>query len=816
MGYLCGFQLKGTGNLLTGNRIRCSSSSIHAMKKLATALFGICCFLAANAQEQQGNPLLVTPAEYETLKSQGNLNGNFSVIWDAAMRTPQTTLQVTDLPEDYFERGGGGDECSCIQPLDETFSIVPFTNGSPPQYRNDDGFTNEIQLPFTFCLYGQQYNSCFINNNGNISFNDPYSTFSASAFPSTQYVMVAPFWADVDTRNVGSGLVYYRLTPTSLTVYWDRVGYYNSMADKQNTFQVIITNGQDPLVPGGANVQFCYGDMQWTTGSASSGINGFGGVPATVGCNLGDGANFIQLGRFDQPGTNYDGPGGNADQVSWLDNLIFDINACTNAEVDNVPPLFPSLSQCETVYVCQGSDIDLQFLGPEVNQLITLEYEIPGGSGLVFTENSSLGATALNIQATQQSNLGSYPIEVVATDNGVPALSTSVFLTIVVIDDAGEIPILGTAAICSGETTFLSIPAGYTNIAWNTGAAANTISVSQPGTYSVTASLGGCAGAGSVDVTLGETPTPVIVGATQICPGTTTTLSLSQSYPSVVWSTESSDAEITVGPGNYAVEVLSDEGCPGTDAHLISAFPSPQLPADFFECDLEASLNGNDLQGAWSYTTDAEGATLAFNPASQQTTDVTVTASQYGDYVLTFTDAQCGIEENIEIGFYPVPAFVLGDTLVCLGDNVVLAPAGNNAEFFTWSWSTGQDSPFISVVADSLLAEISWSAANNCGTVSDVVNVAAEPCAIRIPNVFTPGNSDGKNDAFVVENLDKYPGSTLRVYNRWGALIFESDSYRNNWSPSADEAPEGTYFYILGWKKAAGMEYFEGHLTLLR
>ena len=85
--------------------------------------------------------------------------------------------------------------------------------------------------------------------------------------------MIAPFWADVDTRSTNGGNVWYKLTPHSLVVVWDHVGYWNMMEDKLNTFQLIISDGQDTLVPAGNNVSFCYGDMQWTTGSASGGIN---------------------------------------------------------------------------------------------------------------------------------------------------------------------------------------------------------------------------------------------------------------------------------------------------------------------------------------------------------------------------------------------------------------------------------------------------------------------------------------------------------------------------------------------------------------
>lgn len=212
--------------------------------------------------------------------------------------------------------------CQCWQTRDSSWSIVPVNGGIPPEYRNDDGSSSIVSIPFTFCLYGTNWNNCYINNNGNISFGSPYGTFTASGFPNASFIMVAPFWSDVDTRGIPSGLPYYKITPTYMVVQWDSVGYYNSYFDKLNTFQVIITNGSDLIVPGG-NVSFCYKDMQWTTGDASGGINGFNGSDAIVGANSGDGVNYIQFGAFNQPGGNYNGPAGPNSGIDWLDNQTF-------------------------------------------------------------------------------------------------------------------------------------------------------------------------------------------------------------------------------------------------------------------------------------------------------------------------------------------------------------------------------------------------------------------------------------------------------------------------------------------------------------
>jgi len=225
----------------------------------------------------------------------------------------------------------------CI-PLDATFTVVRFDgpggNGPAdpldPCQRNDDDTSVSLALPFTFDLYGTSHTSVFINNNGNISFGAAFSTFTPSGFPVSGFPMVAPLWSDVDTRAPTStvgGVVYYKLEANRLTVIWDHVGYYDQHDGLLNTYQLIITDGTDPLVGIGRNVCFCYDDMQWTTGDASGGVGGFGGTPATAGINKGDGVAFSLLGRFDHAGSDYDGPGGVADGISYLDGRTFCFDA---------------------------------------------------------------------------------------------------------------------------------------------------------------------------------------------------------------------------------------------------------------------------------------------------------------------------------------------------------------------------------------------------------------------------------------------------------------------------------------------------------
>jgi gliding motility-associated-like protein len=47
----------------------------------------------------------------------------------------------------------------------------------------------------------------------------------------------------------------------------------------------------------------------------------------------------------------------------------------------------------------------------------------------------------------------------------------------------------------------------------------------------------------------------------------------------------------------------------------------------------------------------------------------------------------------------------------------------------------------------------------------------------RFFNQMTP-NGDGYND-IVVENLDKFPNNSIKIYNRWGVLVFDTRGYNS-------------------------------------
>jgi gliding motility-associated-like protein len=68
---------------------------------------------------------------------------------------------------------------------------------------------------------------------------------------------------------------------------------------------------------------------------------------------------------------------------------------------------------------------------------------------------------------------------------------------------------------------------------------------------------------------------------------------------------------------------------------------------------------------------------------------------------------------------------------------------------------------------------------DDCGhSVTDLVVVDAG-CEVIIPNVFSP-NNDGHNDEFIIAGIQGTE-NRVRIFNRWGQVVYEAQNYRNNW-----------------------------------
>lgn len=164
--------------------------------------------------------------------------------------------------------------------------------------RNDDGYSGPISFNFStqFSLFGASYSNFFANNNGNITFTNGLAAFSPDIFNypvGVNTAIIAPFFADADTRYTGSGVMHLNQSVAEQTIVtWDSVGYYNNNEPVTlfNSFQLVVRGAGYTVGAGEGTIGFFWKTMGWDTGSRSGGNGGQSGpfgYPAAVG--LGDG-----------------------------------------------------------------------------------------------------------------------------------------------------------------------------------------------------------------------------------------------------------------------------------------------------------------------------------------------------------------------------------------------------------------------------------------------------------------------------------------------------------------------------------------------
>jgi gliding motility-associated-like protein len=108
--------------------------------------------------------------------------------------------------------------------------------------------------------------------------------------------------------------------------------------------------------------------------------------------------------------------------------------------------------------------------------------------------------------------------------------------------------------------------------------------------------------------------------------------------------------------------------------------------------------------------------------------------------------------------------------------------------------------------------------AANCQGPSALVTIVVEQCETEIPTAFTP-DGDGVNDFWIIPDLStNFPNNIVRVYNRWGNLIFESEGYATPWDGTYNgaELPVASYYFIVDFNDGGVTKPASGTVTIVR
>ncbi|MFM9985117.1 MAG: gliding motility-associated C-terminal domain-containing protein [Flavobacteriales bacterium] len=288
-------------------------------------------------------------------------------------------------------------------------------------------------------------------------------------------------------------------------------------------------------------------------------------------------------------------------------------------------------------------------------------------------------------------------------------------------------------------------------------------------------------------------------------------------------------------PTQYQVTAFAtfDPQCLGTatiDATLLEA-PDVETTEEFaYFCGipLEVSAEVLDSDPDITYTYNWQPANGLDDEDTNTPTVNSISSDPYELVVFAYPswDNLCISSDTMFLTIPPGPeVFSAGLDSMCVGSDYYLeAPSQSMSVQYDWSYapfedptdfnSIGSGNPILVNDGGIYSATVTESI---CGLTTNFEFVLLENlCSFVIPNVFTP-NGDSENDTFEILGLNDFPNSTIKIYNRWGNLIYEEDNYYDQWR--GDDMAEGTYYYIVGVKNGVGpdgYEYFEGHLTLLR
>lgn len=204
------------------------------------------------------------------------------------------------------------------------------------------------------------------------------------------------------------------------------------------------------------------------------------------------------------------------------------------------------------------------------------------------------------------------------------------------------------------------------------------------------------------------------------------------------------------------------------------------------------------------------------------TSTVTADLSTSVDYTVYVTD------KNGCVDTLPVSLQVYSEALVSLPDSAVLYPGnsfqldpGGNALYFTWFPTVGlNNSSIANPVATPLVNTryyVSGITESGCEARDSIFIMVHEESKLDMPNAFTPGVQP--NPEFKVAHMGIATLKSFRIYNRWGAKVFETTNIDEGWNGqfNGDPQPMGVYVYTVEAVTNKGNSFVkQGNVTLIR
>jgi gliding motility-associated-like protein len=362
--------------------------------------------------------------------------------------------------------------------------------------------------------------------------------------------------------------------------------------------------------------------------------------------------------------------------------------------------------------------------------------------------------------------------------------------------------------LCPGATWVASATFPGAAYLWSDNSAASSISISAPGTYSVTVTLGSCSATAQTTVAYQNMDLLTLGPDTLLCPGQAILLGSSMPGVSVIWQDGFTGNLRTIAQAGTYQAQFALGNCILDDQINVAFTPLP---------DLDLGPDRDLCQGDTAWLNPATGAASFHwsNGSAQLPLPVWQSATIIGQLAM---DA-CTSSDTAIIQVHPWMEHVdLGpDRRICPEGSFLLDATLAGASY---TWNNGSQDPTLLVDRPGTYhVQITGT----CMDAADTVVVTEGRCAtlVFIPNGFSP-DGDGINDRFMATVSDPVDHWELHLFNRWGEPIFTAHAPDQGWDGTVGgkEAPTGVYVWDLRYAADTdeGLEnvHRQGTVTLLR
>ncbi|HJT74713.1 MAG TPA: MBG domain-containing protein, partial [Chitinophaga sp.] len=197
-----------------------------------------------------------------------------------------------------------------------------------------------------------------------------------------------------------------------------------------------------------------------------------------------------------------------------------------------------------------------------------------------------------------------------------------------------------------------------------------------------------------------------------------------------------------------------------------------------------------------------------------------LTVNESGNYTVKAIYGNFSVTSSaVSVIVNPLPdadVQLTGESTISKGETVRLIASGGSS--YAWSpvagLSDAQSAETDARPATTTTYQVTITNNEGCSVTKEITITVKDDYQLEATNILTP-NGDGKNDLWIVKNIDMYPQNEVKIYDRAGRLIYRQQGYTNNWNGTVNgqRLAEGTYYYIidLGDNKPK----FKGFITII-